>query len=224
MFGIIAVFSVLVLLFMLSTYRFHNRQGSDAEGSGGSVLKGYLSWLRHRSGALLKVPWVERARELVQMWIVQRYPPAQRWVFIGLALSGIYLILSGFLFALSGVRIYGLFLLLHVVLGGLFAVCLCLAVILRARWYVWNPEDFQGEKGVLNLQTKLGVRMLWQIIAFWSFVASGFVLILAALSQMLPFFSLRTQLVFFEIHRYAALGLLLSAIAFFYFSVVEEEQ
>jgi hypothetical protein len=120
------------------------------------------------------------------------------------------------------VRIFGIFLLLHVVLGGLFAVCLCLAVVLRARYYVWEPEDFKGKKGALNLQTKSGVRMVWQIIFFWAFVTSGFVLILAALSQMLPSFSLRTQLVLFEIHRYAALGLLLSGIAFFYFSVVEE--
>jgi hypothetical protein len=222
MFGIIAVVFVLALLFMLSSYRFRERPGSDVKGSGGSVLKDYFSWIGYRSTALLKVPWVERAKELYRNWIIQRYPPAQRWVFIGLALSVSYLTLSGFLFALLRVRIFGLFLLLHVVLGGIFAVCLCLAVILRARYYVWDPEDFKGKKGILNLKTRLGVRMLWQIIFFWTFVASGFMLILTALSQMLPSFSLRTQLVLFEVHRYAALGLLLSVIAFFYFSVFDE--
>ena len=161
-------------------------------------------------------------KQLYHIWIIQRYPPEQRWIFIGLALSGIYLILSGFVFALLGMRIFGLFLLLHVVLGGLFAVCLCLAVILRARYYVWDPEDFKGKKGALNLKTKSGFRRLLQIIFFWTFVVAGFFLISTALSQMLPSFSLSTQLVLFEVHRYAALGLLLSAIAFFYFSVFDE--
>lgn len=224
MFGIITVVFILALLFVLSLYRVRERPGSDFRGYDGSILKDYFSWLGQRSAALLKVPWIEQVKQLYQIWIIQRYPPAQRWIFICLVLSGIYLILSGFLFALSGVRIFGFFLLLHVALGGLFAVCLCLAVVLRARYYVWDPEDFKGKKGALNLKTKSGVRMLWQIIFFWAFVTSGFVLILAALSQMLPSFSLRTQLVLFEIHRYAALGLLLSGIAFFYFSVFEEER
>jgi len=224
MFGIITVVFVLALFVVLSSYRFRERQGVDVRGSGGSVLKDYFSWLRKRSAALLKVSWLERVKQLYHIWIIQRYPPEQRWIFIGLALSGIYLILSGFVFALLGMRIFGLFLLLHVVLGGLFAVCLCLAVILRARYYVWDPEDFKGKKGALNLKTKSGFQRLLQIIFFWAFVASGFILILTALNQMLPSFSLRTQLVLFEIHRYAALGLLLSAIAFFDFSVVEEER
>jgi hypothetical protein len=123
-----------------------------------------------------------------------------------------------------GLRIFGFFLLLHVVLGGLFSVCLCLAVVFRARYYVWDPEDFKGKKGSLNLKTRSGMRKLWQIIFFWVFVASGFALILTALSQMLPSFSLRAQFVLLEVHRYAALGLLLASIAFFYFSVIDEGQ
>ncbi len=222
MFGIVTVVFVLALLFLLSYHRFRRSSGAGISGSGGFTPKNYFSWLGNRSIALFRIPWLERGEELYRMWIIQRYPPGQRWAFIGLGLSAGYLILSGFLFALLAVRLYGFFLLLHVVLGGLFAVCLCLAVIFRVRYYVWDPEHFEGKKGALNLRTRSGMRKLWQIIFFWVFVASGFVLILTALSQMLPSFSLRTQFVLFEVHRYAALELLLASIAFFYFSVVDE--
>ncbi len=222
MFVIVTVVLVLALILVLTYHRFHRSPGSGIRGSGGFGLKDYFSWLGNRSTVLFRIAWLERGKELYRMWTIQRYPPRQRWIFICLGLSAGYLILSGFLFALLGMRIYGFFLLLHVVLGGLFAVCLCLAVLFRARYYVWDPEDFEGKKGALNLRTRSGMRKLWQIILFWVFVASGFVLILTALSQMLPSFSLRAQLVLFEIHRYAALELLLASIAFFYFSVVDE--
>jgi hypothetical protein len=46
------------------------------------------------------------------------------------------------------------------------------------------------------------------------------VLVSTALFQMLPSFSLRSQLTIFEIHRYAALEIFLAGIAFLYFSLV----
>jgi hypothetical protein len=224
MFGIVTVVLVLALVLVLTYHRFRHSPGSGISGFDRFMVKDYFSWLGNRSTSLFRIPWLKRGEELYRMWIIRRYPPRQRWIFICLGLSAGYLVLSGFLFALLGVRTYGFFLLLHVVLGGLFAVCLCLAVIFRARYYVWDPEDFEGKKGTLNLRTRSGMRKLWQIICFWVIVASGFVLILTALSQMLPSFSLRTQLVLFEVHRYAALELLLASIAFFYFSVVDEGQ
>jgi hypothetical protein len=112
--------------------------------------------------------------------------------------------------------LYGLALLLHVVLGALFALCLCLAVLLRARFYTWNQGDFAAA----NLNTNEGGRKLWQVVLFWIFVASGLVLVVTALFQMLPQFSLRTQLIVFEVHRYAALEILLAGIAFLYFSLI----
>ncbi len=222
MFMTLAVVCVFVLLFVLSYHRFRSRTGSRVREPGRFIWRDYFSWLKGSPAALFKSLRTERLGELYEIWIVQRYPSAQRWIFICLALSGSYLILSGFLFSFLGVRIFGFFLLLHVVLGGLFAVCLCLAVSVRARYYVWDPEDFKGEKGALNLKTKSGRRVVWQISFFWIFVASGLILILTALSQMLPSFSLRTQLVLFEVHRYAALVLLLASMGFFYFSRVDE--
>ena len=114
----------------------------------------------------------------------------------------------------------GLFLLLHVLLGAIFAICLCLAILLRARFYTWNEEDLVS----MNLKTEGGKRKIWQIVLFWILVASGFVLVVTALFQMLPPFSLRAQLLIFEVHRYAALEILLAGIAFLYFSLVDDTQ
>jgi hypothetical protein len=200
---------VLGLLLILSYHRFLN-----------SPEKDYLPWLINRVSLFFKTSLVERSKKLYHDWFIQRYPVRQRWIFVGLALSLCYLVASGFVFALIGIRLFGLFILMHVVLGALFAVCLCLAVVLRARFYTWNEEDLAPA----NLKTKAGKRKMWQVFLFWIFMASGLVLVVTALFQMLPQFSLRTQLTIFEVHRYAALEILLAAIAFFYFSVIDDSR
>lgn len=222
MFGIITIVTLVIVLFLLTFHRFrtgHTPTEKDLPAQGK-----YFRWLTGRITNLIKIPWTERFKEWYDAWIVQAYPAKQRWIFIGLGSSFGYLILSGFFFALAGIRLQGVFLLLHVVLGGLFAVCLGLAVFLRARHYTWDLEDFEGEKGVLNLRTGAAKRKVWQIFLFWVFTASSLTVICTALAQMLPSFSLRTQLVLFEVHRYAALGALLAAIAFIYFSRIDDRQ
>lgn len=206
-FIIISIFCLLALFFLLSFHRFR-RSPEDR----------YFPWLQKRLPIFVKSPWIERTKETYRFWFIQRYPADQRWIYLSLASSYCYLVLSGFLFAFIRVRLFGSFLLLHVVLGALFAVCLGLAVVLRARFYAWNMEDL----ALPNLKTEEGKRKIWQIVLFWIFVASGLVLVVTALFQMLPQFSLRTQLVIFEVHRYAALEIFLAGIAFLYFSLVDD--
>jgi cytochrome b subunit of formate dehydrogenase len=208
-FVFVSVFCLIALFFLLSYHRFQQ-----------SPEDRYFPWLQSRMPIFVKTPWIERSKEIYRSWFIQRYPANQRWIFLGLAFSYCYLILSGFLFVFIRVRLFGSFLLLHVVLGALFAVCLCLAVVLRARLYVWNVEDLAPA----NLKTKAGKRKMWQIVLFWIFVASGLVLVITALFQMLPHFSLRAQLIVFEVHRYAALEIFLAGIAFLYFSLVDDSQ
>ena len=198
---------LLALFFLLSYHSF--RQGPEER---------YLLWLRSRIPVVAKNPWIQWFHDLYSTWFVQRYPARQRWIYLGMAVSYCYLVSSGFLFAFLRVRLFGLFLLLHVVLGALFAVCLCLAVVFRARFYTWKEDDL----GPANLKTKAGMRKMWQIALFWIFVVSGLGLIVTALFQMLPSFSLRTQLIIFEVHRYAALEILLAGIAFLYFSLIDD--
>jgi hypothetical protein len=198
---------MIALFFVLSYHRLRH-----------SPEDRYFPWLRSRMPIFVKTPWIERSKKIYRSWFIQRYPANQRWIYLGLAFSYCYLVLSGFIFAFIRVRPFGLFLLLHVVLGALFAVCLCLATVLRARFYTWNMEDFASA----NLKTRTGKRKMWQIVLFWIFVTSGLVLITTALFQMLPPFSLRAQLIVFEVHRYAALEILLAGVAFLYFSLVDD--
>lgn len=209
MFVVVSVFCLLALLLSLSYHRF--RQSPDDH---------YFPWLQSRMPAVIKTPWIQRLKEICRSWFIPRYPVNQRWIYLGLAISYGYLVLSGFVFAFFRVRLSGVFLLLHVVLGAVFAVCLCLAVFLRARYYVWHEAD--GKEA--NLKTGAGRRKVWQIVLFWIFGACGFVIAVTALCQMLPAFSLRAQLVFLEVHRFAALGILLAGIAFWYFSLVDEDR
>jgi len=208
-FVLVSVFCLIALFFLLSYHRF--RQSPEDR---------YFFWLRGRVSMVAKTPWTERSQEIYRSWFIQRYQANQRWIYLGLVFSYCYLILSGFLFSFLKVRLFGLYLLLHVVLGALFAVCLCLAVVLRARFYTWNVEDLASA----NLKTKAGKRKLWQIVLFWIFVTSGLALVVTALFQMLPCFTLRAQLIIFEVHQYAALAIFLSGIAFLYFSLVDDGQ
>ena len=208
-FVIVSIFCLAALLFLLSYHRLRH-----------SPEDRYFPWLQSRISIFAKTSWMEQSREIYRSWFIQRYPANQRWIYLGMAFSYFYLVASGFIFAFIRVRLFGLVLLLHVVLGGLFALCLCLAVLLRARFYTLNMEDL----ALANLKTRAGKRKIWQIVLFWIFVASGLVLIVTALFQMLPQFSLRAQLVIFEVHRYAALEILLAGIAFLYFSLVDDSQ
>jgi len=208
-FVVLSIFSLLALFFLLSYHRFRNSHNNK-----------YFPWLQSRIPFFVRTSWIERPKEIYRSWFIRRYPAKQRWIYWSLAFSYCYLVLSGFIFALIRVRMFGLVLLLHVVLGGLFAVCLCLAVILRARFYTWDVKELAPA----NLKTKAGKRKIWQIVFFWIFVASGLVLVVTALFQMLPQFSLRAQLIIFEVHRYAALEILLAGIVFWYFSLVDGGQ
>jgi cytochrome b subunit of formate dehydrogenase len=206
-FTVISVLGLLVVAFLLSYHRFRC-----------SPENRYFPWLGSRIAVCVKTSWIRRSGEIYRSWFIRRYPANQRWIFFALAASYAYLVLSGLIFAWIKVRLFGLALLLHVVMGGVFAVCLCLAVLLRARFYTWNAEEMVPA----NLRTAAGKRKAWQIVLFWIFVASGLVLVVTALFQMLPQFSLRAQLLIFDIHRYAALEILLAGMAFTYFSLIDE--
>jgi len=119
---------------------------------------------------------------------------------------------------------YGFFLLLHVTVGGLFAVCLSLATILRAQHYRFDAENVKPGKDAQAPGGKSTIPTLWQKISFWVFVASGLCLIVTALTLMLPYFTLNSLLDLFEVHRYSAVVSLLSAIAFTYFSRVDDKK
>ncbi|TEU03210.1 MAG: hypothetical protein E3J22_09000 [Candidatus Aminicenantes bacterium] len=222
-FRIISAASVLGLIFALTLHRFRKSQDASGKGSGSSSAAGYLSWLFHRIFKFLQSAGIKGWKERYNQWIILRHPARERWVILCLGISYCLLAASGFLFALlSSQRLFGSFLLLHFTMGGLFAVCLPLATILRARHYRLDADEPAQGKDTPASGGKAALP--WSPIFFWVFVASGLCLIVTALTLMLPYFSLIIQLDFFEVHRYSALVSLLSAIAFAYFSRVNDKK
>jgi hypothetical protein len=217
MYSIIFIVSILALLLTLSIYGFFETKGK-APAASGTVSSGYFFWLVRRVFFSIK-----HLKQSYQKRVVKRYKTGERWILICLSLSYGYLAASGFVFSLAGIRLQGVFLLLHMLLGGLFAVCLSLAVVFQARFYRFDTPSKASQQNKPVLQSTASHRKP-SIFLFWIFVACGCLLIATALCLMLPVFSLRTQLDIFAIHRYGALASLLSAISFISFSWYDDSR
>ena len=210
------------MIFMLTLHRFRNTMDASRKGSNKSSTATYIPWLFRRIFIFLKTAGMKSWRERYHRWIVLHHPGRERWIIICLGMSFCFLAASGFLFSLlSSQRLSGSILLLHVTVGGLFAICLSLATIMRARHYRLDAENMRRDKNAQISEGKGTFQISWQTIFFWIFVASGLCLIITALTLMLPYFTVNSQLDMFEIHRYSALVSLLSAIAFAYFSLLD---
>ena len=221
----VTVLSVLGMLIALTIHRFRKSQEASRQSPDKIPVNSYIPWLFIGLFAFLKTAGIKGWRERYKRWVVQRHPGRDRWVIICLGTSFCLLVASGFTFALlSAQRLYGTFLLLHVVLGGVFAVCLPLAMISRARYYSFTTEDVRHAQAASSPGGKSAIPTIWSKIFFWLFVTSGLCLTVTALTLMLPYFTLVAQLVLFEVHRYSALASLLSAIAFTYFSRVDDKK
>ncbi len=168
----------------------------------------FPAWLRGRLTSLVKERRGKGLHDWHEQHLVRPNPPRQRWIFLGVLLSFLYLALSGFVFAVffSG-PLRGIFLMAHVSLGGLFAVCLALVVFIRARVY-----DFGTEADPRGAQT--GRLLFVSRLLFWVFVSSGLLLTLTALLMMLPWFAQPGHAGILDLHRYSALIAVLSASAF----------
>ncbi len=210
------------MIFLLTLHRFRNTRDASRKQSDKSSREVYIPWLFRRIVVFLKTAGIKGWRERYHRWVVLRHFGRERWIILCLGLSFCFLAASGFLFSLlSSQRMYGFILLLHVTVGGLFAVCLSLATILRARHYRLDTESIKRDKDAQAPGKKGSSQISWPTLFFWVCVASGFCLIISALTLMLPYFTVNSQLDLFEVHRYSALVALLSAIAFGYFNLLD---
>lgn len=204
-FIIITILSMLALVLGLFWYEYKGLDQKDSKKKGS-----YFNWLLSNKARLDPLKsWKKKGIGFYKRRFVQTYPIKQRWIFISLAVSFMYLGSSGFIFALflPG-RIRGIPLMLHMIAGGVFGMALGTIVVLRARYHhlveINNPFTRSDMDRVL-------VR-----ITFWIFVLSGLLSILSALAMMTPFFSLPAQLQLFSLHQYSALAAVLSSFAFIF--------
>jgi hypothetical protein len=217
LFRIIAFVSLLGMLGRLTYLHFLRKLTTSGITVEKNLFRGYISWLgRQASERFRPSSWRPLFLSLLKKWS-ELYPSLWlRWTVAGLVLSFCYLAASGFVFALFTSRgIFGLPLFLHVIAGGIFAVCLTVVLFFRAKDYAFLglKKGFPAtEPGTLRTAFS---RLPLQMILFWLFVISGLFLTATSLISMLPYFSYKTQLGLIETHRYSALVSLITAIIFF---------
>lgn len=200
-FRLIAVLLVIAVAGWLTCRRF--RVAFRMTSPSGKLGAGdYFSWLAERARRYSRPEGRERTMFFLRTR-VGIYPETwARWAFLGLVSSFTYLAASGFGFAVFTRRgMYGIPLLLHVAAGGVFAVSLAVFLFFRAREH----------EGIFESPGREKVRT-WDSILFWVFIMAGLTLTVTALGSMLPYFSLSTQVVLIDVHRYSALVSLLAAI------------
>ena len=210
MFSIISFLSLTGLILGLTIHRFFALRPER----GGRRFPSYLGWLGAASGSGIKNIPRFMFSTAPSLFRSLPGPVFEKLLAAGLILSFLYLALSGLAFALiPGCSLFGAFLVLHVMLGGLFALCLTLVVLLRARDFVFNAPGSGG----LPTQEK----MVWKTM-FWIFSAAGAALTATALVPMLPLLTHTGQLQALSLHRYSALIAILSFCLFIYFSFLSQ--
>ena len=224
MFSFVTIFSLFLLTAVLSYRKFE--RGREGAGTW-PWKKRWMEWGSYSWSQAKNIFRLEGRQKLINgylAWIEKDSQGWARWIFIGLSICAVYLALSGFLAALFSARgLSGLFLLLHVIAGGIFAVCLCVAVFLRAHQYTLDSILPEKEKSGFSLKRRASGPSWMVSVLFWLIVASGFFLVCTALSSMMPIFDLSLQIKLMALHRYSALAGLLSTISYFHFFYNDRE-
>ena len=221
LFILITVVCVAAVLVRLAYVRFKGTASAGEKTPAPFSAAAYGKWLAGRMAAAFSKEALDKARDIYRAWIKDHYPGPLKWIFIAFGASLAYLVATGFFFALFiGRGMFGLPLLGHVMLGGLFAASLALVLILRGRAYRPDKDDavvFESFPRPV-FKNLSGTRL--RKFLFWIFAAFGLVQVATALGSMLPLFTFETQQALVTIHRYSALALLLTAIAFLDLAVI----
>ena len=232
MFTAISIAAFLGLFFALTFHRFRTTQPQPDPS--GTAAASYLSWLSTRTSAWLKTLRAAPLKDKWQASLFHKLTLLDKVLAAGLLGSFLYLAASGFLAAFFiGRGLYGVLLILHVMAGGLFSVCLAAVVFREASRFqapqLSNPadppiSDLGRNKAVLIGLPSLPSPQLVRIWMFWIFAAAGLALIVSTLLPMLPWLNTRGQVLMFETHRYAALVSVLAAVVYVYLSVFDKQR
>ncbi len=229
MFAVISILALAGLWLLLAFRRFRMKEMEAARKSLGDVeltstVRAFGKWLGERSLRLLgrdgRADWTARFKAL-PLW---RLPVLEKWLLVVLYATFLYLAASGFFFAIFVRRgLYGLPLLFHFTAGVIFAMCLALAALLKARKYARSPAPL----ALPVVPEGFSLKRDWRVIGgvsiggpvvvsglFWLFLLAGLSLTVTALFPMLPWFHYQGQQILFGWHRWSALVSLLAAIAF----------
>jgi hypothetical protein len=206
MFSIVSsAFFILVAAFLIY-FSYTKQREVDKESPDKKQVLNFSSWLIKGFRSFFKTSLKDRIKKIDRKYLISERSITEKIIWGGLVLSFLYLFLSGFFFSLFSLRrMFGIPLLFHIVLGGLFAVLLCVCLFLSAKKFSFPSFSFEN-------------------ILFWIFMLSGLFLAGTSLCMMLPLFTYRTQLFLFELHRYSALAATLSSVFFLYTAFSKNEK
>jgi len=207
MFSMISsAFFILVIAFLIY-FSYTKQRKADKESPDKKQVPNFSSWLVKKSHSFFTASFKEHTKNIGRKYALSELPITEKIIWGGLVFSFLSLFLSGFFFSLFSLRrMFGIPLMLHIVLGGLFAVLLCVCLYLSAKKFSFSSS------------------FSFKNILFWIFMLSGFFLSGTSLCMMLPLFTYRTQLFLFELHRYSALTATLTAILFLYTAFSNNEK
>lgn len=216
------LFTIVTILVLAATFlgiAFHRFWTTREEAKStilySEIIKKFFAWLALRAIQMSRraspQAWWTYVKGL-PLWLE---PVLEKWLYVCLYGTFLYLAASGFFFGIFIPRgLFGYPLVGHVMAGGLFAVCLTIVVLFKGRDFVSVPKPASLSLALLDIR-KMGITparvKLW---AFWLFVAAGFLLTLSALLPMLPLLRTGGQGVMFEFHRYSALASAVAAMVF----------
>jgi len=199
--------SFILAIAFLIYFSYTKQRKADKESPDKKQVSNFSSWLTKGFRSFFKDSFKEHAKKIDRKYFISELPLTEKIIWGGLVFSFLYLFLSGFFFSLFSLRrMFGIPLIFHIVLGGLFAVLLCVCLFLSVKKFSF----------ILSFS--------FQNLLFWIFMLSGFFLSGTSLCMMLPLFTYRTQLFLFELHRYSALTAILSAVLFLYTTFSKNEK
>jgi hypothetical protein len=216
LFMIITVLAVVGTFLALAFHRFWTGLDKDRTNLVYAALFGkFAAWLTRRTAENARKTSLKAWWAYVKALPPWRLPVLEKWMFIALYGSFLYLASSGFFFAIFVPRgLYGFPLIGHVMAGGLFAVCLMLVVVFKSRDFTSIPEPLNLSLTLFDPK-RLGITAArTKHAAFWFFVLAGFLLTLSTLLPMLPLLRTAGQKLTFELHRYSALASVLAAMVY----------
>jgi len=206
LFIIVAILALAGTFLGLAFHRFWaTREEAKSTILYAEIVKKYLAWLTLRTIQMSRKASPQAWWDYVKGLPLWRQPVLEKWLYICLYGSFLYLAASGFFFGIFIPRgLFGYPLIGHVMAGGLFAACLVTVVLFKGRDFITVPKPASLSLSLLDPR-KMGITAarvkLW---AFWLFVLAGFLLTLSALLPMLPLLRTPGQRFIFEFHRYSA--------------------
>ena len=216
LFAIITILALLGVFFRQTALRYRASQTPTAGGLAPKFAwNSYAGWLTRRTKSIFRIETTRKTWIAVESWTAKYYPGWMKWLFAAFILCFLYLAGSGFFFAVFIARgIYGLPLVGHVVLGGLFAVLLAALLLWRARDYRFDKqEEAVFERFACPVFKNVSKDFVRKLL-FWIFAFLGLLIILTALLSMLPILPADAQPTLLLFHKYSALIALLAAVVF----------